>query len=129
MALTISLDTGIGVSFNTAHAVIKEFVMNKIYDEEGNKSFVITYSGLIYVDVAINERNNIGNKNLKTFLPATIGIEVNKPSHAFLEKVKNAAIPVDIRNPKVIVFLNKFFLFSRNNAMQNGQTKLSQDAA
>tara|TARA_Y100000592_G_scaffold89076_1_gene145811 strand:+ start:54279 stop:54584 length:306 start_codon:yes stop_codon:yes gene_type:complete len=52
MALTISLDTGIGVSFNTAHAVIKEFVMNKIYDEEGNKSFVITYSGLIYVDVA-----------------------------------------------------------------------------
>jgi len=52
MALTISLDTGIGVSFNTAHAVIKEFVMNKIYDEGGNKSFVITYSGLIYVDAA-----------------------------------------------------------------------------
>ena len=83
-----------------------------------------------------NTKNNIkiiniiiGNKYLKAFLPATIGIAVNKPSHAFLEKVKNAAIPVEIRKPKVIVFLKKFFPLSRNNAIQKGQTKLSQDAA
>ena len=52
MALTISLDTGIGVSFDTAHAVIREFKMNKVYDAEGNKSFVVSYSGLVYVDAS-----------------------------------------------------------------------------
>lgn len=52
MALTISLDTGIGVSFDTAHAVIREFRMEKVYDEEGNKSFVVTYGGLVFVDAA-----------------------------------------------------------------------------
>ena len=62
-------------------------------------------------------------------MPITIGVEVSKPSQAFLEKVKNAARPVDIRKPKAVVFLNKFLLFSRTNAMQNGHTKLSQDAA
>ena len=51
MALTISLDTGIGVSFDTAHAVIREFRMEKVYDDEGNKSFVVHYAGLIFVDV------------------------------------------------------------------------------
>ncbi len=52
MALTINIDTKIGVSFSTAHAVIKEFRMDKSYDGEGNKSFVISYSGLVYVDVS-----------------------------------------------------------------------------
>jgi hypothetical protein len=52
MALTISLDTGIGVSFDAAHAVIREFRMDKVYDEEGDKSFVVNYGGLVYVDVA-----------------------------------------------------------------------------
>ena len=70
-----------------------------------------------------------GKKNLNPFLPKTIGIEVNNPSQAFLEKVKNAAKPVDMRKLKVAVFLNKLFPFSTNNAMQNGQTKFSQDAA
>ena len=83
-----------------------------------------------------NKKNKINiiiviiNKiNFTPFFPATIGIEVNKPSHAFLEKVKNAAIPVDTRKPKAANFLKKFLPFSRNNAMQNGQTKFSQDAA
>ena len=78
-----------------------------------------------------NEKNIIniitvinGKINLTAFFPITIGIEVNKPSHAFLEKVKNAAIPVDIRKPKAAVFLNKLLPLSRNNAIQNGQTKL-----
>ena len=57
------------------------------------------------------------------------GIEVNKPSHAFLEKVKNAAKPVDIRKLKAAVFLNKLLPFSINNAIENGHTKFSQDAA
>ena len=70
-----------------------------------------------------------GKINLNVFLPRTIGMEVNNPSHAFLEKVKNAAIAVEMRKLKERVLLNKFFPFSRNNAMQNGQTKLSQDAA
>ena len=61
-------------------------------------------------------------------MPKTIGMEVNKPSQAFLEKVKNAAMPVDIRKLKAAVFLNKLLLFSINNAMQNGHTKFSQDA-
>ena len=73
MALTISLDTGIGVSFNTAHAVIKEFVMNKIYDEEGNKSFVITYSGLVYVDASKYTANKspVGGFNYQFSLDVT----------------------------------------------------------
>ena len=71
----------------------------------------------------------IGRKNLIPFLPKTIGIEVNKPSQAFLEKVKNAAKPVDIRKLKAKLFLNKLFPLSINNAMQNGQTKFNQDAA
>ena len=58
-----------------------------------------------------------------------MGIEVNKPSQAFLEKVKNAAKQVDIRKLKAKVFLNKLFPVSINNAKQNGQTKFSQDAA
>ena len=69
------------------------------------------------------------NINKTPFLPATIGTEVNKPSHAFLEKVKIAAIPVDKRKPREKVFLNIFFLFSRNNAIQNGQTKFNQEPA
>tara|TARA_E500000331_G_scaffold346104_1_gene384522 strand:+ start:922 stop:1140 length:219 start_codon:yes stop_codon:yes gene_type:complete len=70
-----------------------------------------------------------GKKNLNPFLPKTIGIEVNKPSQAFLEKVKNAAKPVDMRKLKAAVFLNKLFPLWINKAMQNGQTKFSQDAA
>ena len=70
-----------------------------------------------------------GKQNLNTFLPKTIGIEVNKPSHAFLEKVKNAAKPVEMRKLKATVFLNKLLPFSINKAMQNGHTKFSQDAA
>ena len=83
-----------------------------------------------------NKKNKInivivinGKKILNPFLPKTIGIEVNKPSQAFLEKVKNAASPVDMRKPKAAVFLKKLLPFSINNAMQNGQTKFSQDAA
>mgnify|MGYP003131925103 FL=1 len=52
MALTISLDTGIGVSFNTAHAVIREFRMDKEVAEDGSKTFTITYNGLVYVDAS-----------------------------------------------------------------------------
>ena len=70
-----------------------------------------------------------GKRNLTPFFPATIGKEVIKPSHAFLEKVKKAAKPVEIRKPKAAVFLKKSVPFSRINAMQNGQTKLSQDPA
>tara|TARA_R100001082_G_C4365894_1_gene161930 strand:- start:2197 stop:2502 length:306 start_codon:yes stop_codon:yes gene_type:complete len=73
MALTISLDTGFGVSFNTAHAVITDFVMNKIYDEEGNKSFVITYSGLVYVDASKYTANKspVGGFNYQFSLDVT----------------------------------------------------------
>ena len=70
-----------------------------------------------------------GKKNLNPFLPKTIGIDVNKPSQAFLEKVKNAAKPVDIRKLRDAVFLKKLSPFLINNAKQNGQTKFSQDAA
>ena len=72
---------------------------------------------------------NNGKKILNPFLPKTIGVDVSKPSQAFLEKVKNAASPVEIRKPKAVVFLNILLPFSRSKAMQNGQTKLSQEAA
>ena len=52
MALTVSIDTGIGASFSSAHAVITEFSMMKQYDAEGNKTFTVTYAGLIYVDAS-----------------------------------------------------------------------------
>jgi len=50
MALTISVDTAYGISCGSAHAVIREFRMEKEIDEDGNKTFTIRYGGLVFVD-------------------------------------------------------------------------------
>ena len=72
---------------------------------------------------------NIGKIKVTPFFPVTIGNEVIKPIHAFLEKVKNAEKPVDKRKLYATVFLKMVLPFSRNKAKQKGQTKFSQDAA
>ena len=43
---------------------------------------------------------NSGKRNLTPFFPETIVNEVNNPIHAFLEKVKTVAIPVEIKKLK-----------------------------
>lgn len=50
MALTVSIETAFGLSCAEAHTVIKEFNMEKRVAENGTKTFVITYRGLIYMD-------------------------------------------------------------------------------
>jgi len=50
MALTIAIETAFGLSCSEAHVVIREFRMDKELDGEGNKSFSVTYGGLIYMD-------------------------------------------------------------------------------
>ena len=52
MALTVAIETAFGLSCAEAHVVIREFRMNKEVDEDGNKSFIVTYGGLIYMDEA-----------------------------------------------------------------------------
>ena len=72
---------------------------------------------------------NIGKIKANPFFPITIGNEVIKPIHAFLEKVKNAEKPVEKRKLYATAFLKMGFPFSRNKAKQKGQTKFNQDAA
>jgi len=50
MALTVAIETGFGLSCAEAHVVIREFRMHKEVDDEGNKSFIVSYGGLIYMD-------------------------------------------------------------------------------
>jgi len=50
MALTISVDTAFGIPCADAHAVIREFRMDKEIDEDDVKTFVVTYGGLVWVD-------------------------------------------------------------------------------
>jgi hypothetical protein len=52
MALTIALETDFGLSCSEAHVVIREFRMEKEVDDDGNKSFTVTYGGLMYMDEA-----------------------------------------------------------------------------
>ena len=52
-----------------------------------------------------------------------------KPKNAFLELVKIAANPMDIKNIKEKYFFKIGFDFSRTNAKQNGQIKLNQAPA
>ena len=70
--------------------------------------------------------NPIPNMVIMTlFLLEIINEDVKRPNQAFLEKVKNAAIPTEIRSPKLIIPLKKEFLFSIKNIMHNGQIKFS----
>ena len=52
MALKVSIDTNFGLSCAEAHAVIREFRMEKAVAEDGTKSFTIHYGGLIFMDVS-----------------------------------------------------------------------------
>ena len=52
MALTISMDTDIGLTMSDAHAVIQSFMMNKAIAEDGSSVFTVKYSGLVWVDVS-----------------------------------------------------------------------------
>ena len=53
MALTVSMDTGIGMTFESGHAVIKDFHMEKRFDASGNKAFVISYKGRVLMNSSI----------------------------------------------------------------------------
>ena len=44
-------------------------------------------------------------KILSPFFSITIGNVINKPNHAFLEKVKNAAKPTERKKPNETIFL------------------------
>lgn len=50
MALTLSIETTFGVTCSQAHAVILEFRLVKSILDNGSKSFVVKYGGLIYAD-------------------------------------------------------------------------------
>ena len=52
MALKVSIDTNFGLSCAEAHAIIREFRMEKEVAEDGTKSFTITYGGLVFMDVS-----------------------------------------------------------------------------
>ncbi len=52
MALTVAIESAFGLECSEAHAVIREFRMDKEVDDEGNKSFILWYTGLIYMDEA-----------------------------------------------------------------------------
>ena len=57
------------------------------------------------------------------------GIESKILNHAFLEFVRNAANPILKKKKIAVKFLNKLFVFSNKNAIENGHTKLSQAPA
>ena len=61
--------------------------------------------------------------------PITIGIERDKPIQAFLEFVRNAAMPIEVSKQKDHVFLKKFLVFSKISAIQNGHTNINQEPA
>ena len=52
MALTLSIETAFGLTCAEAHAVIREFRMEKEVAEDGSKSFTITYGGLVFMDAS-----------------------------------------------------------------------------
>jgi len=52
MALTLSIETAFGLSCAEAHAVIKEFRMEKEVAEDGSKSFTVTYGGLVFMNAS-----------------------------------------------------------------------------
>lgn len=53
MALTVSIDTGIGMTFESGHAVIKDFHMERRFDASGNKVFTISYKGRVFMNEAM----------------------------------------------------------------------------
>ena len=52
MALTLSIETAFRLTCAEAHAVIREFRMEKEVAEDGSKSFTITYGGLVFMDAS-----------------------------------------------------------------------------
>lgn len=52
MALTISIETAFGLTCAEAHAVIREFRMQKEVAEDGTKSFTVTYGGLVFMNAS-----------------------------------------------------------------------------
>jgi len=50
MALTVAIETAFGLTCAEAHVVIREFRMEKEVDDDGNKSFTVSYGGLMYMD-------------------------------------------------------------------------------
>ena len=52
MALSVAIETGFGLSCAEAHAVIREFRMEKEVAEDGTKSFTVTYGGLVFMNAS-----------------------------------------------------------------------------
>jgi len=52
MALTLSIETAFGLTCAEAHAVIREFRMEKEVAEDGTKSFTVTYGGLVFMNAS-----------------------------------------------------------------------------
>ena len=77
MARTLSLETAFGLTCAEAHAVIKEFSMEKKVAENGTKTFVITYRGLIYMDVSkyTGDKSPITGFNYQFLLDITDGAD------------------------------------------------------
>jgi len=74
MALTVAIETTFGLSCAEAHVVIREFRMDKEVDDEGNKSFNVTYGGLIYMD----EAAYTGGKSPVTGLNFSLPLDVEE---------------------------------------------------
>ena len=72
MALTVGIETAFGLTCAEAHVVIREFRMDKEVDDEGNKSFTVTYGGLIYMD----EASYTGGKSPVTGINFTLPLDV-----------------------------------------------------
>jgi hypothetical protein len=52
MALTLSIETAFGLTCAEAHAVIREFRMEKEVAEDDTKTFTVTYGGLVFMDAS-----------------------------------------------------------------------------
>ena len=72
MAITVGIETAFGLTCAEAHVVIREFRMDKEVDDEGNKSFTVTYGGLIYMD----EASYTGGKSPVTGITFTLPLDV-----------------------------------------------------
>lgn len=73
MALKLAVETAFGLSCAEAHAVIREFRMNKEVAEDGTKSFSVTYGGLIYMDVSAYTGDKSPITGFNFVLPLDVG--------------------------------------------------------
>ena len=78
MALTVSIDTAYGIACATAHAVVREFRMEKEVDDGGNKTFTIQYAGLVYVDADKYAAGNSAIVGFNYVFPLDVTIEAEQ---------------------------------------------------